>query len=160
MARTDPKKTKDPKKPGRVFKNRADLGRQRRLEGQDTPFQRRLRLAEFQGEDPFDYEGKSYAANIDKSVGTRRARLTPRTSAIPELGIIKKRPGVIPNPAIEPVIPPVVNTAAKLKASRRRRNSGIGIVNNRFIGRVSATGERPGSNRGGRTRGNKGRRIK
>ena len=105
----------------RVFKNAADKARQKRLEGANTPFQKRLRLAESVGENPFDFEGKSYAARTTaaklKGPGTRRATRIPGGPIKPPVGTIPLKQGY-PSPIDPPeVIPQVV---PKVKNNRRR----------------------------------------
>ena len=158
MANTDPVVRSK-----RVFKDAADKARQKRLEGKDTPFQRRLRLAESRGENPFPFKGKSFAARTTVTAPpTVRATSPPGKLTKPPIGTIPPLKQGFPStgPAIAPV-PELPVIDKKIRVRGRNSNSIPGIVNNRRLKRVSVTGERPGKRKSsGRGRGSQGKRIK
>ena len=114
------KRITDPTKPGRVFKDKADLARQKRLEGANTPFQRRLRQAESRGEETFMYEGKPYAANVAKGPSTIKAGLRPSSPLLPPPGVIPNRP-ILSNPKVDAFPAPEDKPAGVKKKVKQKR---------------------------------------
>jgi hypothetical protein len=113
------KRITDPTKPVRVFKDKADLARQKRLEGANTPFQRRLRQAEARGEKTFMYEGNPYAANVAKGPSTIKAGLRPSSPLLPPPSVIPNRP-ILSNPKVDAFPAP----PDKVKGVKRSPNPG------------------------------------